>query len=191
MGSGAFPLSPEPISGNSMTSYLRSLTNAFGQQGQQILGSGQGTLAQGLQDFQQPLQYYQDILSGNKSSMESAIAPEKASVLSKYRAARKSIQANNGRSGGTNEAVASSEFSQAGDIAGLLQKLRPQAAKGEADIASQIGSLGIEESGLGASESFQALSSLLTERGQDMNQQNANLSNLTSGLSSAFNSLMV
>jgi hypothetical protein len=183
MSTNAFSLAPEPISGDSLTQYLRSMTNSLGAAGSQTFGQGQNILAQGLQGLKAPMSYYSDILSGNKAEMESAIAPEKSDILSQYRARRKQLAAGQ-RGGGTNEAVAESEFKQAGDVAALLQKLRPQAAAGEAQIAREVAGLGIQESHMGDEQLFQALGGLLARRGQNVSQDMSNWSNLTSGLES-------
>jgi hypothetical protein len=130
-------------------------------------GVGQAYLNEGMRDFSGPMEYFSQILSGNKSQMESAIAPEKNDILSQYRAKRKQLAASGSRSGGTNEAVAQSEFSQAGDVASLLQKLRPQAAAGESDIAGKIAQLGLSESEIGSQQWLASLQAAVGIRGQD------------------------
>jgi hypothetical protein len=180
------PLATEPVTGNSLTQYLRSMTNLFGTQGEQTFSSGQQQYQAGLQDFGPSMQYWQNILSGNKAEMESAIAPEKEGILERYRAARKKISQTGARGGGTNEAVAQSEFSQAGDTAKLLQQLRPQAAQQSAQIASQVANLGLNESNLGLTSLTAALQGILSERGQDINQQTSNLQMLSAGLGQVF-----
>jgi hypothetical protein len=136
------------------------------QFGNADVGQGQQTFQQGLQDFGPALDYWNKILSGNKAEMESSIAPEKNDILSQYRAKRKQLAATGSRSGGTNEAVAQSEFSQAGDVASLLQKLRPQAAKESSTIAGQITDAGLKESDMGMQAIAQMLQAGVTERGQ-------------------------
>jgi hypothetical protein len=181
----SFALSPEPVSGNSLTKYLRSITNSLGSSGASTFGTGQGTVQQGVQGLDSSLSYYTDILSGNKSAMEAATAPEKSDILSQYRARRRKL-ASGARGGGTNEAVASSEFSQAGDVASLLQKLRPQAAQGAASVSGKLADLGISESELGNQQLFQTLASILGERGQDVSQQESELSAATGFFSALF-----
>jgi len=189
MSTQAFSLAPEPISGDSLTQYLRSLTDSLGSSGGSTFQAGQNIFQQGVQSFAAPLQYYQDILSGDKSKMEAATATEKSDILSQYRARRRQ-QASGPRGGGTNAAVASSEYAEAGDVAGLLGKLRPQAAAGEAGIASEIAGLGAKESALGNEQLFQALSGLMSRRGQNVSQDQSNLGFLSSGLQAVFNALI-
>jgi len=151
-----------------LTQYLQGMGSAN-------FGVGQAYLNEGMRDFSGPMEYFSQILSGNKSQMESAIAPEKNDILSQYRAKRKQLAASGSRSGGTNEAVAQSEFSQAGDVASLLQKLRPQAAAGESEIAGKIAQLGLSESEMGSQQwmaALQAATNLsqqaVEKRGQDI-----------------------
>lgn len=170
------PLATQPTTGQgSLTNYLQSMTNLLGTQGQQTFSSGQQQYGAGLQDFGPSMQYWQNILSGNKAEMESSIAPEKEGILDRYRAARKKIAQTGQRGGGTNEAVAQSEFSQAGDTAKLLQQLRPQAAAASGQEAGQIAGLGLQESGLGLQQTFAALDAILTQRGQNVQQGDATM----------------
>jgi hypothetical protein len=143
------------------------LTQELESGGEQTFGVGQNVFQQGLNDFGPSMKYFQDILSGNKAEMEAATGAEKSDILSQYRARRRQL-ARGQRGGGTNEAVASSEFEQAGDVAKLIQGLRPQAAKGSAEIAGQVAGLGLKESELGQASMFQALSEYLGARGQDV-----------------------
>jgi hypothetical protein len=136
------------------------------QYGNESFATGQQGYQQGLQDFGPALDYWNKILSGNKAEMDSATAPEKSDILSQYRAKRKQLAATGSRSGGTNEAIAQSEFSQAGDVAGLMQKLRPQAAKESSAIAGQITDAGLKESDMGMQAIAQMLQAGVTERGQ-------------------------
>ena len=153
--------------GSSGPNQRNVLTQELQSGGGQTFGSGQDIFKQGLTDFGPSMKYFQDILSGNKSEMEAATGAEKSDILSQYRARRRQL-ARGQRGGGTNEAVASSEFSQAGDVAALIQKLRPEAAKGSAEIAGQVAGLGLKESELGQQQMFQALSGYLAARGQDV-----------------------
>ena len=153
-------------SANELTQYLQGMGSAN-------FGVGQAYLSEGMRDFSGPMDYFSQILSGNKSQMESAIAPEKNDILSQYRAKRKQLAASGSRSGGTNEAVAQSEFSQAGDVASLLQKLRPQAAQQSSAIAGQITDAGLKESDMGMQALAQMLQAGVTERGQTISILNA------------------
>jgi hypothetical protein len=200
MGGMAGPgtLAPEGIDKgqDSLTQFLRSMTNLLGQQGQQTFAQGQKTagtgegvlksslpaLRQSLQGLASPEQYYQNILSGDKAAMEQAVAPETSSILDQYRGKRAQMAKLGPRGGGTAEAVAGSQFGQAGDVARVLQTARPQAAQGAQQVAgqraqtggaiagvgAQLGQLGLGESGQGMQQLAQTLQGLLARRGQDM-----------------------
>jgi hypothetical protein len=200
MGGVAAPgtLAPEGLDRgqDSLTQFLRSMTNLLGQQGQQTFAQGQKTagtgegvlksslpaLRQSLQGLASPEQYYQNILSGDKAAMEQAVAPETSSILDQYRGKRAQMAKLGPRGGGTAEAVAGSQFGQAGDVAKVLQTARPQAAQGAQQVAgqraqtggaiagvgAQLGQLGLGESGQGMQQLAQTLQGLLARRGQDM-----------------------
>lgn len=181
---------------DSLTQAMRSLTNMLGTSGPQLIGQGQKgyatgqqtlagaipTLKQSLQGLAAPEQYYQNLLSGDKAAMESAVAPETSSILDQYRGKRSQMAKLGPRGGGTNEAIAGSQFGQAGDVAKVLQSVRPQAAQGATQVAGQradvgkgIANVGQAQAGLGLSESGQgiqqlqeALQGLLARRGQNM-----------------------
>jgi len=139
--------------------------NMLSQSGTESKAAGGATFATGMAAEGAPLKYYQDLLSGDRSRMESAIAPEKSEILAQYRARRRQL-ARGQRGGGTNEAVAESGFAQSGDIAGLLAKLRPEAAKGSAEIAGQMAGMGLQQQQIGSNELMAALSATVQERGQ-------------------------
>jgi hypothetical protein len=178
----ASTISTEPLTGDSLSQYFKSMTNVLGQGGQETFNTGQRGYAAGVQDFGPALDYWNSILSGNKSQMETSIAPEKNDILSQYRAKRKQLAATGSRSGGTNESVAQSEFSQAGDIASLLQKLRPQAAQQSSDIAGKLAQLGLSESGIGNDQMFQALAAQVARGNRNAATDSHNLDLLTGGL---------
>ena len=181
---------------DSLTQALRSLTNLLGaggpkdiaegrnatRTGQNILASGLPVQRQALAGLASPEQYYQRLLSGDKAEMEAAVAPETTSILDQYRGKRKQMAGLGSRSGGTNEAVAGSNFGQAADVAKVLQSARPQAAQGAQQVAgaqagigqgisgtgAQLGQLGLSESSQGLQQLQAALQGLLQRREQNM-----------------------
>jgi len=217
---GTGMLAPEGIdkSQDSLTQYMRSLTNMLGAEGQKAYGSGQKTLGTGeniltsslpvLRQAQQglarPEQYYKNLLSGDKAEMESAVAPETSSILDQYRGKRSAMAKLGPRGGGTNEAVAGSQFGQAADVSKVLQSVRPQAAAGARQVAGEragigkdIAGVGGALSGLGLQEGAQgieqlqvALQGLLGRRGQNFQVDTANRQMLTQGLSEVYKSLV-
>lgn len=198
-------LAPEGIdkSQDSLTQYLRSLTNMLGAEGKTAYGAGQKTLGAGenitassLPVLRQaaaglagPEQYYNRLLSGDKAEMEAAVAPETSSILDQYRGKRSQMAKLGPRSGGTNEALAGSQFAQAGDVARTLQGVRPKAAEGAAGIAGAkagigkdiagvgegLAGLGLSESGLGIGQLTSALQGLLSRRGQNLDERGQNM----------------
>ncbi len=172
-------LAPEGIakSQDSLTQYLRSLTNVLGGGGKADVAEGRGTartgegiLKAGLPQMRQaaeglaaPEQYYRSLLGGDKAAMESAVAPETSSILDQYRGKRSQMAKLGPRSGGTGEAIAGSQFGQIGDVSKVLQSVRPQAAKGATDVAGARAGIG-----QGLQQLLGALQGLMQRREQDM-----------------------
>lgn len=163
-------LTPEPIQGNSLTQYLRSLTNYGGNAGQSLLSSGTGMTGQAAD-------YYSGILSGNPTALASAMQPEITATSNQYNGARQQANTFAPMGGGRSSLMASLPFQQAGTVSNIIAQARPMAA-------AALGNLGLGTSGLGSNLLSTTLNSILGERGQDMNQQNANMGFLTSGLTS-------
>jgi len=181
----------------SINNFLPNQGLNFQTLGQQAFQTGEAGLAEGMAAYGPALSYYSKILSGSPGEMESAVAPEKASILDQYRAARKKRANLAPRSGGTNEATAQADYDQAGQVAALLQKLRPQAAQGTMEAAAGIGDiatkqaqLGLAESGQGQADIFNTIQALLAQRGQNVSTDMANMANLTSGLETVFAGLI-
>ena len=163
-------LTPEPIQGNSLTQYLRSLTNYGGNTGSSLLSSGTGMTGQAAD-------YWSGILSGNPTALASAMQPEITAASQQYNAARQQANTFAPSGGGRSSLMAQLPFQQAGTVSNIIAQARPQAAQ-------QLANLGLGTAGLGGNLLGLTLNSILGERGQDMQQQNANMGFLTSGLSS-------
>ncbi len=201
-GAGPANLAPEPIEGNSLTRYLRSVNNRVGQLGESayntgsnflnagggIIGQGLDTANKGAQTFQQPLDYWSAILSGDKTAMGRAIGPTATAVGQQYDTANRAASTMLPRGGYRSTIQAELPTQKAGVISQALLGLQPQAAQQVGNIASQIGGLGLGigqlglgtgqlglgEQGLGAQFFQQLLQSLLAGRGQDITETGQN-----------------
>lgn len=171
--SSAGGLVPEPIEGDSLTRFLRSLTNLLGTSGQDLFGAGRETYAGGLKTFEQPLSYWSKLLSGDPRAMTEAIAPEAGMIVSQYDAARRAVSTQAPRGGARSTTLAELPFRQATDINTLLQSLRPEAAKQVTSIADLLSKYGLAETGLGQSQLAMAIQGLLTRRGQNVQESEA------------------
>lgn len=183
---------------DSLTQFLRSLTNLTGQTGkdlltagQQTFGEGRATTAQGKETISPALDYWMKLLSGDQQAQTEAVAPTARTIVSQYDAARKTAQQSGARGGARSQILAELPFQKAAEIGTLIQKLQPEAAGKVTDIGQFLAQLGLSESGLGLSQSSlgltslaQTISGLLSRRGQN-NAENAAMMQMLSGFGEA------
>lgn len=208
-GRGSNPANPtvgslavEPIEGDSLTQYIRSLTNYAGAKGEQeintgdqllgwgadIAGLGLGTTGWGLSQFEKPIDYWKQILEGDPQRMTQTVAamPELRQLHQASEGAMRGAETTMARGGYRSSTLANQPFEKSGKIADLYTNLRPTAANQLTSIGTTIGGLGLGQQqvglgqqqiglgqqGLGQTMLLQALAGLLTRRGQN-NEENA------------------
>lgn len=188
---------------DSLTQFLRSLTNLTGTAGKDFLSAGDATFKEGRGTTQQgkdtigpALDYWMKLLSGDQAAQANAIAPTARTIVSQYDAAKKAALTTAPRGGARSQALAELPFKKAGDIGTLIQQLQPKAAGEVSDIGKFLSQLGISESGLGLSQSglglqslAQTLQGLLSRRGQNI-QENAATMQMLSGFGEAIGKLV-
>ncbi len=214
---GAFSLSlpgtqPQPISGDSLTQYWRSLSNQTGGAGGQLLQSGlgqvgvgqgslgtaMGTTGTALDTTQPAVDYWKAILSGDPAALTKATAPT-ANALSQLFAGANSMESTNAPAGGARSAtLAQLPQAQASQVGNYLLGLQPTAAQNlntlagtqnsiagtQGGIGTAQGNLGLGVSGQGTNLLQSTLQSLLQKLGINQSADNANMGLLTSGLQS-------
>ena len=191
-------LSLEPLQGNSITQFLRSiegLTGTTGQQsfnsgqsllqgGGQTLASGGNTYAQGLQEMAPSLDYLTKLVKGDSADTDQALQPQVDQIKSSFDQARKLISTQ-GRGGGKSTLEAELPFDQAKTIANTKAQARTAAVGQLSQLSAQLAQLGLGQEGVGLSQEGVGLgesqlgASLLGEsaniglgvRGQDFTQQ--------------------
>ena len=190
------PIAPQPSSGDSLAAYLQSLTDrgatTAGDQtaaGGQLLQSGVGTTAAGLNQFSDPIAYWTAILKGDPNATSGALAPTVANVNSQYDAANRSSSQFMPRGGFASTTRANLPFQKSALISNAIFGLQPQAAANLSGIANQEaniglgeGGLGVSEQGVGLSQLQAALQAILARRGQNFTVDQNNINNLTKGL---------
>ncbi len=174
----------------------------YSQSGPSISG-GMQTTASGTSAMAPGLDYLTRLVKGDQADVNQAIAPEEQRLNDQYSAIRNMISSGP-RGGGKEAALAAAPYQKADTEAGLISQKR-QAAAGElGQEASTLAGIGLEESGLGLNigelglnesqlglgesslgitETLAGMTAALTQRGQNVNQQNNNLTLLTQGLS--------
>lgn len=100
---------------------------------------GQQGAEAGQRNLSGAAQYYRNILSGSKSQMQSALAPETGTVMDYYRGAQGKATREL-RGGARDQAVAELDRSRVGDLARMVPTARANAAQGLYGVgATQVG----------------------------------------------------
>lgn len=186
---GGGGVTTEPIRGDSLTRFVRSLQNLTGQQGQEILGAGQGQFQQGIEATAPVLQFLTQLVKGDQGDVTQAAQPEIDQITQQFDQIRNMISMAP-RGGGKATALAEAPFQKAGAIQRTEGELRKGAAAELSGLGTTLAGLGLEESGLGAGLETASQQAALTRRGQNVSQDISNLGNLTSGLETAFSALI-
>jgi hypothetical protein len=188
---------------DSLTQFMRSITNLTGQTGKDFLAKGDATFTQGRGTTQQgkdtigpALDFWMKLLSGDPAAQANAIAPTARTIVSQYDAAKKAALTTAPRGGARSGVLAEMPFKKAGDIGTLIQQLQPKAAGEVSDIGKFLSQLGITESGLGLTQSGLGLQSLaatlqglLGRRGQNI-QENATTMQMLAGFGEAIGKIV-
>jgi len=101
-------------------------------------------LQQGSQTFQPSIDYWTKILSGDRSEITGALAPEIGRISSGYDQASRTAGMFAPSGGGRSQLMAELPFQKARDISSLISTLRPQAAQQLSGIAAQLSQLGMD-----------------------------------------------
>jgi len=114
------------------------------QQAEGLQPYAQNFLQQGSQTFQPSIDYWTRILSGDRSEITGAVAPEIGRISSGYDQAAKTAGQFAPSGGGRSQLMAELPFRKAQDISTLISGLRPQAAQQLSGIAAQLSQLGLD-----------------------------------------------
>lgn len=189
----------EPIEGNSLTQYIRSLADYLGKQGPSTFQQGQENVQSGIQGtanaaktINPSVKYWTDLLSGDHSKIAAALAPEIKAIQDQDAQALQTTSTMAGRGGGRTAQLQQLPFATAGKEQNLVSAVRPQAAQAlpqigavQGQLAGQIGQLGTAQTAAGGNVLNLASGTQLGVRGQDVQEDNANKS-LVSNLIAPF-----
>ncbi len=122
------------------------LANVFNfgmNQGKAGVGAGMGTEAGALEQLGGPASYYQKLLSGNRASAMSAVAPTVNAVNSQTdAAARQASASGTARGGGGNAQQQQIDTTKQGLVENAITGAREGAAGGAADVAGKVAGIG-------------------------------------------------
>ena len=181
--------------GRQLSGELTPIAKNLFNQGQgylnQYLPQGQNLLNMGAGTYQPVLNYWSQLLSGNRAGMTSALAPEILRIGQGYDQAARTSSALMPRGGARADVLGQMPFNQQRDISTLFQQARPQAASGLLNAGNaavgaggDISNLGLNlftgASNTGSNILQNALNALYggTAGGRDILQQQQNMRNL-------------
>jgi hypothetical protein len=177
-GSG---LALEPISGNSLTQFIRSIEGLTGTQGQNILGQGLQEEQSGINAAGPALSFLTNLVKGDQADVTQAAQPQIDQITQQFDAIRNMISLQP-RGGGKTTALAEAPFQKAGDIQRTEGAMRTQAAGQLGNLSVQLANLGLGTAGLGEGLESLSATTALTKEGQDYSQPSA-LTQVLQGLS--------
>lgn len=131
---------------------------------------GKSDLGTGEKMLQAPANFWQTLLSGDRTAMTSTLAPEISTVSSQYQAARKAASEFSPRGGGRTSDLSESRFKEGGDIQKLFEQGRVTAADKVTDISKIYSALGLSETGTAAGAAGTQGQVATAARGQSMQQ---------------------
>lgn len=139
------------------------------------LPEGQKLLSQSENTLQMPTDYWSKLLSGDRTQMMQAEAPEIQNISDLYSQQKKNISMFTPQGGGQTAALTEAPFQQARDVGTLLEKARPQAAQAlqsiagqEAAMSGQVTSEGLQAGGLSLNAVSDQINALLGKSAQDI-----------------------
>jgi hypothetical protein len=167
-GSSTDPLGSGEPSGPSFANNL-TLLSYNNQQADTANKAGNTNVSNASGNLSAAANHDLGILSGDRSQVLAAEAPEISSLLSSYDSARKSTAELAPRGGGRSEQLNELPYKEAGDVNKLIETARPQAAKDLTQVAGEQTYLGTSEQGIAANDVNSSLSFLLGKADVQMN----------------------
>lgn len=151
------------------SSQEKALQSAEAKASQFGLSQAETTLPQATSVLQQPLKFFQALLTGDRQAIMSAIQPSVDTLTSQYETGKRANQEFAPRGGGATAANQQTPFAEAKDISSLVFGAEQQGAQGVADIGSMLANLGTSE--LGAGMSGASAGASLAENQRQFNTQ--------------------
>lgn len=164
---------PGLFGGSGQTSAQKNLTNIQASTAQLGENLASTTLPSATSALQQPLNFFQALLSGNQQTIMSALSPEISSLSAQYNTGRQTAEEFAPRGGGRAAELEGLPFQEAGQIQNLVQGAQTEGAQGVTSIASILGELGLGELGASTSAASAADTEIQTSVENQQQQQAA------------------
>lgn len=159
-------LVPQPIKGDDLTQYERSVSNLLGT-------SGAAGITAGAATAQPAIDYWSGILSGNPADVSAALQPELQASNEQFQAQKKVLDQYTPMGGGRSQATANLNTKQAQTNAGIISTARSGAA-------APLAQTGLQQQEMGIQQLQTAIQAILQKMGLD----------IQGGTSNTFSSIM-
>lgn len=133
------------------------------------VGQGQTVLPKALGALGQSEDFYRTLLSGDRNAMMSLLGPQLNAIGTQGQAQQRSISELMPRGGALTDRLGNLSTQSTGQINDALLNYRPAAAQSLANVGGQYGQIATGLLGQGGAATSSGLSSLLGQRGQDIN----------------------
>ena len=152
---GGQTLAPEPIEGDSLTQFVRSLQNLTGAQGQGIVGAGMQQTGAGLQQTQSgvtaaapALDFLTKLVRGDQADVTQAAQPQIDEITQQFDQIRNLIS-QQPRGGGKASVLAETPFRKTEAVERTKGAMRTGAAGELGGLATSMANIGLGEAGVG------------------------------------------
>jgi hypothetical protein len=150
--------------GGGQTKEEKALEQAETQAIQLGLSEAKGTIPQATAALQDPLKFFQALLTGDRATLMSVLGPEITSLTSQYDTASRAASEFAPRGGGRTAALQTTPYKEAADISGLIGQARQTGAAGVESVAGMLSQLGLGELGVATSTAAAARGAAETEQ---------------------------
>jgi hypothetical protein len=131
-------------------------------------GTGSAVLTGGLDDMFASSEYWKKLLSGDRDTIQQAIAPQAGRIINQYDAARKATLETNPRSGARAQTLSELPFRQISDVNSLTAGIQPAAANALTGIGTTKLAQGSNLLRGGTQDLQSILNLLLNQRGETL-----------------------
>lgn len=154
---------------------ITSLMNTIKANSATATKNASALTASGSSALDPVLNYYKSLTGGNASAINAATAPQRQRVIDQYDTARKNIATFSPRGGGTNSALAGSQFNQADQLTDITTAAQTDAEKELSGIGTTEQQIGVSEANSANSDLNSVIQAVLGQGEQGIQTRGQNL----------------
>lgn len=149
-------------------------TSILQKQSEQASREGAESSAMGSEALAPAMQYLKALTGNDPAALLEATRPERGRVIDQYDAARKAVENFGPRGGGTTSTLAQSRFQQAESLADITSSARRNAVASEAELGTQLKSIGLNAQQLASSDIDSVINAVLNRQYLDVQKRGQN-----------------